>query len=66
MLFLNYTLVRVLQLHLLLRITLIENLIERCKQADCWSLIEHLSAILTELKLLNAGARVIDGASLSS
>jgi len=28
MLFLNYTLVRVLQLHLLLRITLIENLIE--------------------------------------
>jgi len=35
----------------MLRIALVENL-ECAKQANCWSLIEHLSVVLTEPKLL--------------
>jgi len=45
LLFLNDAEVRVLQLHLLLSITLIENL-WRYKQANCWSLIEHLTVVI--------------------
>jgi len=69
-LFLNYTEVRVIQLHSLLRITLIENLEVQSRLIAGVSLSSNrasaLSVVVTELKLLNTGARAIVSASLAS
>ena len=72
LLFLNYTdtEVRVIQLHLLLRLTLIENLEVQSRLIAGVSLssnrVSALSVVVTELKLLNTGARTIVSASSAS
>jgi len=72
LLFRNYTdtEVRVIQLHLLLRLTLIENLEVQSRLIAGVSLssnrVSALSVVVTELKLLNTGARAIGSASLAS
>jgi len=35
------------------------------KQANCWSIIEYPSVVLTEIKVLNTGARAIVSVSLN-
>ena len=70
LLFLNYTEVRVIQLHLLLWITLIENIEVQSRLIAGVSLssyrVSALSVIVTEQKLVNTGARAIVSASLAS
>jgi len=69
LLFLDYTEVRVIQLHLL-RITLVENLEVQSRLIAGVSLssnrVRALSVVITELKLPNTGARAIVSASLAS